>query len=118
MAGTVRVAVDQLRAQGLEVGALRLRLFRPFPAREIRNVLGRAGRVAVLDRDHSPGGGGVLAQEIKAALCGQEEAPEVIGFMAGIGGCDVTPETVRTAVERTLSADRTGEEKLWLGLLD
>ena len=55
----------------------------------------------MLDRNHSPGAGGVLHQELRAALYGMDGAPRVHGLLAGVGGVNVPPakigEFVRTA---------------------
>ncbi|MBD3306860.1 pyruvate ferredoxin oxidoreductase, partial [candidate division KSB3 bacterium] len=54
--GTIRVAVDQLRQQGIKAGLLKIRCFRPFPAQEIADALASVKAVAVLDRSDSFGG--------------------------------------------------------------
>lgn len=105
-AGTAREAVDRLRQQGEGVGLLRLRSFRPFPAEEIRSLLGGARVVAVLDRDCSFGYEGVLATEIKAALCGVPGAPLVAGFVGGLGGRDISREELESIFRRCLEAVR------------
>jgi pyruvate/2-oxoacid:ferredoxin oxidoreductase alpha subunit len=107
--GAVRLAVDELREEGLAVGGLRLALFRPFPARELRRALAGARRVVVLDRDVSLGAEGVVAQEIKAALAGRERAPEVVGLVMGVGGRDITPEKVAELVRRLERGQAAGE---------
>lgn len=103
MCGTAREAVDSLRAQGLAVGLLKLRLFRPLPAAALRAALSGIEDVVVLDRNHSPGQGGVLHQELRAALYGMAAAPRIHGYLAGVGGVNVGPERIVTLVERALS---------------
>src|SRR3989344_2903035 len=50
----VITVVNELREQGEKVGALHLRVFRPFPREELRKAL--AGKkVGVIDRDNSIG---------------------------------------------------------------
>jgi pyruvate/2-oxoacid:ferredoxin oxidoreductase alpha subunit len=109
MCGTARVAVDELRAAGMAVGLAKVRLFRPFPVEALRAALGGVARVLVLDRDYSPGHGGVLHQELKAALYGLSDAPRVDGYLAGVGGVNVSPakivEFVRGLDERAASPD-------------
>ncbi|HMO46708.1 MAG TPA: pyruvate ferredoxin oxidoreductase [Rubrivivax sp.] len=89
MCGTARDAVDALRDAGHAVGLLKLRLFRPLPAAALRAALAGAADVIVLDRNHSPGSGGVLHQELRAALYGMDSAPRVHGLLAGVGGVNV-----------------------------
>ena len=94
MCGTVREAVDALRDAGEAVGLLKVRLFRPLPAAALRERLAGVPEVIVLDRNHSPGAGGVLHQELRAALYGIEGAPRLHGFLAGVGGVNVPPERI------------------------
>ena len=92
MAGTARDAVDAMREAGLAVGLVKLRLFRPLPVHALRAALAGVCDIVVLDRNHSPGAGGVLHQELRAALYGMEGAPRIHGLLAGVGGVNVPPE--------------------------
>lgn len=91
MCGTAREAVDALRAAGEAVGLVKLRLFRPLPVAALRAALADVDDVIVLDRNHSPGAGGVLHQELRAALYGVPAAPRIHGLLAGVGGVNVSP---------------------------
>jgi pyruvate/2-oxoacid:ferredoxin oxidoreductase alpha subunit len=113
MCGTARDAVDAMREQGLDVGLLKLRLFRPFPARALRAALDGVREVVVLDRNHSPGAGGVLHQELRAALFGAERAPRVHGYLAGVGGVSVSPEMIGRFVRQAL-AGAAADESIWV----
>jgi pyruvate ferredoxin oxidoreductase alpha subunit len=99
--GTLREAVDVMRANGIRVGLLKVRSFRPFPAEEIRRAVGHTGAVVVLERALSYGFQGVLAGDVKAALfdlpAGRQ--PLVIGTLAGLGGRDVTLDTASALVD-------------------
>ena len=94
MTSNVRQAVKELRDSGVKAGLLRLVAFRPFPVAEIRRLLAGRSKVAVLDRNMSPGHSGVFAEEIRSALAGQAGAPPVYGYVVGLGGRDVRVETV------------------------
>lgn len=94
MCGTAREAIDALRATGVAAGLLKVRLFRPLPAAALREALAGAKDVVVLDRNFSPGAGGVLAQELRGALYGMPGAPRVHGLLAGVGGVNVPPEKI------------------------
>jgi pyruvate/2-oxoacid:ferredoxin oxidoreductase alpha subunit len=117
IAGTCRVVADRCRANGLKVGVLRLRLVRPFPGERICEMLRSCKRIAVIDRDYSPGCGGILAQEVKAALQAIPSSPPVHGFIAGLGGKDVTDKDIEGIIERTHNVPAPGET-IWLGLLN
>ncbi|MCS7182596.1 MAG: hypothetical protein NZ869_05745 [Thermoanaerobaculum sp.] len=91
-ASTARVAVDQLRQEGLAAGVVRLRVFRPFPAAELGHLLAGRRRVVVVDRNCSYGHHGIFHQEVKSALYSLPERrrPQVLGVIAGLGGRDIT----------------------------
>jgi pyruvate/2-oxoacid:ferredoxin oxidoreductase alpha subunit len=116
-AGTCRHVVRTLREQGRKVGLAKVRMFRPFPYAEIRRILGVADQVAVFDQAVSPGSEGVLYQEIKSALYEGDAKPAVYGFVAGLGGRDITPEQIEEMVDRVEAAGKKPLERVnWLGL--
>lgn len=112
MCGTVRHTVDEMRAKGRAVGLLKVRLFRPFPAQALRDVLKGIPDVLVLDRNFSPGAGGVLHQELKSALFGMADAPRVHGFLAGVGGVNVSPGMIEEMVDQ-VSRTEPAIDSLW-----
>jgi pyruvate/2-oxoacid:ferredoxin oxidoreductase alpha subunit len=95
---------------------LRLRMVRPFPGGQICEALRGARKVAVIDRDFSPGCGGILAQEIKSALQGNHSDLPVYEFIAGLGGKDVTDRDIEGITEQTHHTPKPGEST-WIGLL-
>jgi len=113
---TAHVAVDEMRKDGLKVGNFRMRMFRPFPFDIVRRVLLPAKKVAVVDRNISYGHHGMFAQEVKSALYGIPGAPPVFGFIAGLGGRDITPASFREVVDTAAAQDRPAEEILWIGV--
>lgn len=114
MCGTVRETVDMMRDEGYAVGLLKIRLFRPFPSEHVLKALSGVPNVVVLDRNYSPGLGGVVHQEVKAALYGDAEAPRVHGLLAGVGGVNVTPEKIREFVLDYLDREPV-VESIWVG---
>jgi pyruvate/2-oxoacid:ferredoxin oxidoreductase alpha subunit len=116
IAGTSRMVADQYSGKGLKVGVLRIRLFRPFPKEGICEVLRNTKKVAVIDRDFSPGCGGILAQEIRSALQEAESSLPIHEFIAGLGGKDVTDDDVERIINHTNSTTKP-EGSTWLGLL-
>jgi len=94
MCGTARDAVDAMRDAGQAVGLVTLRLFRPVPVAPLRAALAGVPEVVVLDRNHSPGIGGVLHQELRAALYGMPQAPRIHGLLAGVGGVNVPVDRI------------------------
>lgn len=111
MAGTIKEAIDRLQGEGRRVGLLRVRSYRPFPGDAIWSAVRECRAVAVLDRSLSPGLEGILAADVKAALYNRK-GPMVLGFMAGLGGKDVTPETIREIVQKAeLAIAQGGPER-------
>ena len=100
MCGTVRETVDDMRSRGRAVGLLKVRLFRPLPGEALRDALTGIPDVLVLDRNFSPGVGGVLHQELKSALFGMIDPPRIHGFLAGVGGVNVSPEMIEQMVDQ------------------
>jgi len=105
MAGTAREAVDAARARGVSVGLVKVRLFRPMPAAALRAILKGRKSALVLDRNYSPGMGGVLQQELKSLLYGMKNAPNVHGFLTGVGGVNVPPLTLENLITEYGEAD-------------
>jgi pyruvate/2-oxoacid:ferredoxin oxidoreductase alpha subunit len=114
MAGTVREAVDRMRKSGLPVGLVKVKLFRPFPVEAVRTALTGMPKAVVLDRNFSPGVGGVLHQELKAALYGMAEAPKIYGYLAGVGGLNVSPTNIESFVRMALDAEQPPINSLWV----
>ena len=94
--GTIKETVDELRAKGKKVGLLKIISYRPFPYAGVYEALKSVPKVAVLDKAVSLGAYAPLAIEIKAAFSGKKKSPGVISsFVAGLGGRDITPESIR-----------------------
>ncbi len=90
---TAMTAVDHMRADGKDVGLVRVRLFRPFPFEEFLAAVKGARQIAVMDRALGlNGAGGPLAVEVKAALYDEPERPYIWNYVAGLAGRDVTIE--------------------------
>jgi len=113
---TARSLLENLRSRGERLGILKIRLFRPFPVEAVRRALGGAAKVAVIDRNFSFGASGIFAQEVRAALCNAPGHPPVFGFVAGIGGRDVTPELLEEIYWKTKNSDAPERESVWIGL--
>jgi len=110
-AGTTRHVVDELRAKGVPVGLLKLRVFRPFPAEELVNALKHLKAVAVLDRALSFGSVGPLFSEVKATLFDLEVRPKVINFIYGLGGREYTLQDAKRAFDVLMDVAKTGKVK-------
>jgi len=101
-------AVDRLRKERLPVGAIKLRVFRPFPVEAFQELGKRVKAFVVIDRDISFGMEGALFTELKSALYHLEEKPLVLGFIAGLGGRDVRIRDLTRAARKGLDALKKG----------
>ncbi len=111
---TARSVVDAMRGEGKKVGLAKLRMFRPFPVEALRRLAWEVDRLGVLDRSFTFGAAGPAYTEVAGALYGASRRPLLRDYVAGLGGRDVTPATIRLAFEYLLNDE--GPEVTWLGL--
>ncbi len=100
---TAMTAIDAMRDEGQKVGLLRIRLWRPFPGPEFRKAIGKTVKtLAVIDRTISTGAScGPVSAELRSILYKMPgRAPKIFGFVAGLGGRDVTVDTFREIVDK------------------
>ena len=114
-----RTVIDTLRDEGLKIGLVSLRLFRPFPVKYLRDFFKDKKNIIVFDREIGYGYEGVLSYELKAALYGLKNCPYIKGFIVGLGGRDVKSEHIIDGVHRALEQSKKGDisyETEFLGL--
>jgi pyruvate/2-oxoacid:ferredoxin oxidoreductase alpha subunit len=117
--GAIKDVVDSRREKGEKIGAIRIRLFRPYPRERLLSVLKGKKAVGVVDRNVIFGWqSGVNFFEVKAALQDLPENIPVTGFIVGIGGTDCSLEMVERAVDITqLAAEgKPHQEITWLNI--
>lgn len=119
-AGATKDAIDLLREQGMKVGLLKLRVFRPFPDVEIANALKHCKTVAIMDRSECfRGKGGPLGAEVKAALYDYAKDVKAFNLIYGLGGRDFTVADAKRIYEDLMAYDKDGqafEEYRYIGL--
>ena len=98
MTSTTREFVRKLREQGKKVGLVKITVFRPFPKEELVNVLRNAKVVAVMERNISFGFGGAVYGELAASFAKEAKKPKILDFIVGLGGRDVTFNTLQEVV--------------------
>jgi pyruvate ferredoxin oxidoreductase alpha subunit len=110
---TAMIAVDELRKQDRKVGLVRFRLWRPFPLDELLLATKDAETIIVLDRCLSFGTHvGPVCSEVRAALSAQERKPNVVGFIGGLGGRDITVAQFMKMVDSGLQAAKRGKDEI------
>mgnify|MGYP001812318897 CR=1 FL=1 len=111
---TVRDVIDERRARGERVGMIRIKMFHPFPAADIRQLCAGASRVGVLDRNYAAGSGGIFWKEVSMALQPRGDLL-VQGYLTGVGGVDVLPTTVHEVMD-DLATRETAGDAVWTGV--
>ena len=123
MGSEAKISVNNLRKEGLKVGLARVRVFRPFPKEEIRKLAENTQMLTTIDRHVSFGFEGFLATEVKASLYSREKSiadpPLVAGFLAGLGGRDVTYRDIEEIAKKSwkwMEEGKVKEEIVWWNL--
>jgi pyruvate ferredoxin oxidoreductase alpha subunit len=101
--GTIEDTIDELREEGMSIGALAIKSFRPFPLDEVRAALRHAKRVVVLEKALAVGIGGIVSANVRMALSGIQLHGYTV--IAGLGGRPITKESLRSLFAEA-AADR------------
>jgi 2-oxoisovalerate ferredoxin oxidoreductase alpha subunit len=109
-----KVAIDNLRKEGYQIGLARIRTFRPFPKEEILK-LAEQGDLIIIDRNISLGFEGALFSEVKATLYNRSHV-KVTGFIAGLGGKDVPYTDIESMCKKAIKEKARGPH--WFGFKD
>ena len=107
-----KVAINNLRKKGIRIGLARVRTFRPFPKEEILKI-SKNSDLIIIDRNISIGMEGALFSEVKASLFGKSDS-KVYGFIAGLGGKDVTFQDIEKMCEKVINGKANNME--WYGI--
>lgn len=116
VSSTTHEVVDELRAEGKKVGMVKLRFWRPYPAEQMRKIVGKAKAVGVFDRAVSYGVAGPSYIELRNAAYGLNVP--IMDFIGGLGGRDVSSTDIRFIFERLLETAKTGKatkDITWMG---
>ncbi len=91
--GTIQDTIDELREDGMKIGAVGITSFRPFPLEQLRTALAGAQRVVVLEKALAVGIGGIVSANVRMALAGI--ALHGYTVIAGLGGRPITKRSLR-----------------------
>ncbi len=97
--------MEYLAEKGTKVVVFRPRVFRPFPKKELIELIKKVPRILIIDRAVSFGNAGHLAIEIQAELFAQKVDVKVFQKIMGLGGRDVTYIDVAEEVKKVLEED-------------
>lgn len=109
-AGTAKEVVDKLRDEGVKAGLVKIRVFRPFPVDEIAKALLGLKALAVMDKaDSFSAAGGPVFTEVRSALYGAKANTNVISYIYGLGGRDVTMDQIEKVYRNLIDIAKTGK---------
>lgn len=101
--GTMRELIIQLEKEGINIGILSLRSFRPFPVKTIRELLKNAKQAIVFEKSFAVGMGGVLASEIHMAT--ESLNLQINSVIGGLGGRTITTKSLRKIVDQAINSE-------------
>jgi len=101
--GTIKDTIDELREDGMRIGALGIVSFRPFPLDAVRACLQHGRRVVVLERALAVGIGGIVSANVRMALSGVPLHGYTV--IAGLGGRAITKSALRGLFARAAADD-------------
>lgn len=101
MSGTAKYVVNELRAKGIKAGCLKITMFRPFPAEEVREALKNVPVIGVMDRSAGLGAqSGPVCTEVKSCLFG--ENVQVHNYIGGLAGRDISDRSFHKIFQELL----------------
>jgi pyruvate ferredoxin oxidoreductase alpha subunit len=115
ISGTAKQVVNELRNEGKKVGVLKIVSFRPFRNHLVNEMLKGIKRIAVFDRTAGLGSQGApLWHEVKNSL---EKSDAIVkSYIGGLGGRDVSEETIRKVFMDIMDDDSKNESLVWIDL--
>jgi len=116
--GTARVVVDQKRAEGVKVGLVKLRLYRPFPRAKLAEALKGKKAIGVIDRSVGFGWNcGPMYMEIRA-LTPEIGIVPMLSYIDGLANLDITLPHIERMVDEVAAAARgeAYQETTWMPL--
>lgn len=116
MSGAAKDMVDKKRADGVKIGLIRMRMIRPFPKERVKKALSNVKAFGVVDKNVSFGcDTGIVYQEVRAAVYGQQAVPSV-PVIGGLGGEDISLEMMGQVIDAIQEAakEQTDRETIWL----
>lgn len=118
-ASTAKPVIDAKRNEGMKVGLVRIRCFRPFPADKLAKSLRGKKAIGVIDRDVCFGWNtGIVFMELRALLARSGLNIPMVNFIAGLSGTDITLNHLKRAIDITQRASRNQpyQTVTWLDL--
>ncbi|MBW1649661.1 MAG: pyruvate synthase subunit PorA [Deltaproteobacteria bacterium] len=104
MCGTIKTVIDEKREEGIKIGLVRIRMFRPFPEEELIRALSGKKSIGVIDRSVAFGfSGGPIYIEVKT-LAQDINTSALISFIAGLANIDITVLNIEKIIADLIDA--------------
>jgi pyruvate ferredoxin oxidoreductase alpha subunit len=100
--GTIGDSAQELLEADDDLLVVRVHTYRPFPAAELSSALAGVSYVSVIDRAPAFGSLGPLGSDVRSLDLKHVKA--TTNFICGLGGTDVTPATLRWALNQARSS--------------
>ena len=104
--GTIGDSAQELLDADDDLLVIRVHTYRPFPAAELSSALAGVSCVSVIDRAPAFGSLGPLGNDVRSLDLKHVKA--IANFICGLGGTDVTPATLRWALNQARSSSAQG----------
>jgi len=115
--GTIKHMIQVMRKEGYKVGLLKIISYRPFPAEEVSSKLKGIKKIGILDRSSGLGGNfGPLGLDVTQAVS-SNGAVNLVDFVSGLGGRDVSEDTIRKMFMTLLDNDAENKQ-IWIDVHD
>ncbi|HIW39456.1 MAG TPA: pyruvate:ferredoxin (flavodoxin) oxidoreductase [Candidatus Eubacterium pullicola] len=115
---TIEETLGVLLAKGEKLGLIKVRLYRPWAPEYLKAVMpATVKKIAVLDRSEEPGAmGSPLYMDVKTMYSDEENAPEIVGGVYGLGSKDTTPGQIVAVYENLKQAQP--KNQFTIGIVD
>ena len=110
MTGTAKDAIDKMRAKGEKVGLVKLTCFRPFPSKEVSEMVRKAKIIAIAERNISLGVCGAIYADFCAATANMEKKARIYDYIIGLGGRDILSSDFEKVIHSAKDAYRQNKE--------
>ncbi len=119
LASEATETADLLRQDGVKAGVLGVRVYRPFPARELLEAVRGRRSAAVIEKAISYGYQGALMTELQASLYRENGGgPVLSNYIVGLGGKDVSAADLLQVARESIAAAQSGKQPdkaIWIG---
>lgn len=113
--GSKASVIRNVIGERADLGLVKLKMFRPWPEKELLESLDLAGRIIVIDDNISCGQGGHIWRELRASFFGRRGhiSPDVLGYIYGLNGQDFTPDAIENIIRDAGKRKSNNKPVLW-----